>query len=150
MYTFLEFCEVVIVYTLLNVLIITNHRKHPPFVEKGEKGKKNPECYIVSVWYQLGKMGHNYHQYKFVKRKNGKYRLKFYPVLECFVGVLFLRFYIWVMKWDLLLEYPETILPSLVLLLVLLDLFFVFDNAPIVARICFHKYMKTHIKGKRR
>lgn len=150
MYSFLSFCEVFIFYVLFNVLIITGHRKHPPFIEKGEKGKKNPECYIVSVWYQLGKGSASYHQYKFVKRKNGKYRLKFYPILEWFGMVLVLSLYIWVIDLDVILKYPETLLLSLGLFLALLDLFILIDNAPIVARIFFHKCMKKYIKGRRR
>lgn len=150
MNSFLIFCGVFAIYILVNVLAITNHRKHPPFIEKGETGKKNPECYIVSVW-TVGKGSAFYLDYKFVKRKNGKYRLKFYPVLEWIVGVAYLSLYIRFTDWDAILKYPKTLLPlDLVLFLAWLDILIILDNAPIVARIYFYKYMKKHVKGKRR
>lgn len=149
---FLGICTVFALYILVFVLLITNHRKHPPFIEKGENDKKNRECYIVSVW-TVGKGTAFYHQYDFVKRKNGKYRLKFWPVLEWFGGVLLLSFYIWMIEyhWDMTLKYPEIGIPFfLFIFLLFLSWWTIVNNASIVARIYFHKYMKTHIKGKRR
>ncbi len=148
---FLAFCMVFAIYILVFVLRITDHRKHPPFIEKGENGKKNQECYIVSVW-TVGKGSAFYHQYHFVKRKNGKYRLKFYPVLEWFGGVLLLSFYIWMIEnhWDSILKYPEIDIPFFLgFFLLLLCMWTALNDASIVARIYFHKYLKKHIKGKR-
>lgn len=150
---FLGFCGVFAIHILEYVLLITFHKKHPPFIEKGETGKKNLECYSVSVWTVITKGPGGYHHYDFVKRKNGKYRLKFYPVLEWFGGVLYLSFYIWMIEyhWDSILKYPEMEIPFFLgIFLLFLSWLTILSNASIVARIYFHKYMKTHVKGKRR
>ena len=152
MYSFLSVGGCFAVFILVNVLMVSNHREHPPFIEKGENGKKNKECYIVFVWAVIPRGSGGYHQYNFVKRKNGKYRLKFYPVREWISGLLFLSLYIWLIKnaWDSILKYPGTILPLyLLFLIVWLNSLILLNSDTIVARICFHKYMKGHKKSKR-
>lgn len=150
---FLGFCEAFAIYIFFFILIIIINKEHPPFIEKGETGKKNLECYSVSVWAVITGGHGGYHHYNFVKRKNGKYRLKFYPVLEWFGGVLFLSLYIWIIKshWDSILKYPEMEIPSFLgLFLLFLSMWTALNIDSIVARIYFHKYMKKQIKGKRR
>lgn len=151
---FLDYCGAIAVLILATVLAITGHKSHPPFIEKVENGK-NPECYAVTVWTVTKPGWNGYHQYEFVKRKNGKYRLKFYPIFEWFGGIGYLSLYIGVIAdaWDSILKYPETLLlPHLILFLAFMDVWFLLNNASIVARIYFYKYMKNpknHKKGKK-
>lgn len=151
MYLFREWCGAVAGLVFINVVIISFHRQNPPFVEKGENGKKNAGCYIVSAW-NVGRGICGYEQYDFVERKNGKYRLKFYP-LEWFVGVACLSLYTWMTgnAWDSIWQEPKMLLlPYLSLFLAFLDLWFIANNGSVVARICFYTYVKKHKKGKRR
>lgn len=144
-----DFCNIFIFL----ILIIIENKKRPPFIEKGETGKKNRECYSVSVWTVITKGPGGYHQYDFVKRKNGKYRLKIYSVLEWISGLAYFSFYIWLIEyhWDAIMKYPKMEIPSFLgFFLLFLCMWAALNNASIVARIYFHKYMKTHIKGKRR
>ena len=150
---FLAFCVVFAIYILFFILIIIVNKDHPPFIEKGKTGKKNLECYIVSVWTVITRGPGTYRHYYFVKRKNGKYRLKFYSALEWISGLGYLSFYIWMIEnhWDSILKYPEMEIPSFLgIFLLFLSMWTALNNASIVARIYFHKYMKKHIKGKRR
>lgn len=145
---FLEFFGFFAIYILNIVLTIIINKKYPPFIVKNGK---NLDCYIVSVCKSID--GHRYNHLFFVKRKNGKYRLKLIDsFLEWFSGLLCLSMYIFVtvILRDSILKYPKTtLLFHLFFFLLLLSIWIIVNQYSIIARIYFHKYMKKRIKGKR-
>lgn len=151
MNVFLAYCETLVIYISIIVLIIIFNRKHPPFIEK-EGGNKSSECYIVSVWTFI-KGGHSaYREYYFVKRKNGKYRLKysFFDWINWLIIMgVYLPLSIWIIEhqWNSISGYPKSLILSYIGILFLLAILLtILNNSKIVARIYFYKYMKG-IKG---
>ena len=137
-YLFLFGMLVIIVSFMVHQLIVS--KKKPPYISENDAGH---DTVSVFVWTNKSRFTYYYREYIFVRRKNGKYRMKyrFHDVI-CIVVPLFQlslgTFIIYCFK-DEFINHPDTY-PALIGFFLWLISLVVFANySKLEARICFRK-----------
>ena len=128
-------------------LLIILQKKNPTTIIKN-KDKKYPDSYIVSVW-NVSRFGAGcYCDYLFIKKKNGKYRMK-YGIPEWFLTIMtvvpFTALYIWIVvkDWGTILKYPlELIPPYGILGILFILLVLLLNNGKLRVRLYFYKFLR--------
>lgn len=137
-------CALVFMIVLLCLLMLDSKR-YPTRISKSRPGE-SPDCYTVSV-RNFTRHGHSfYNQYRFTKRKSGKYRLR-HSVWEwlevSFVTLIFVPLFVWmvVQNLDFIISNPGIGIPiyaGIFLMLTLLGLIIL--NPIVKAALFFRKW----------
>ena len=148
-YLFLFAMLLVIVPFLIHRVILS--KKKPPYFSENDAGHERISVY---VWTPRSRRPDDYREYLFVRRKNGKYRMKlrFREVICIVIPVFQLCFGTFLISLfkDEFIKHPDTI-PALAGFFIWLISLIVFANYPqIEARIYFRKNIDDFLNGDRR
>ena len=135
-----------VITTAVLVLRILLSVKNPPYITTDKRSK---DIINVCTW-ELRKGGGFYRRFLFVKRKNGKYSLRYstfdlfcllVPLIGISAGVCLIVFY----NLDGITEFPEIWIPFFIVLFISMAELYVFVIfSQIDARIHFRKYGKKN------
>lgn len=145
-YLFLIGMLIIIIPFLVHRVILS--KRKPPYISENDD---RHDTVSVFVWSRVSRMPYDYHEYIFVRRKNGKYRMKykFYDVICMVVPTFQLSlgtFIIYCFK-DEFIKHPDTI-PALIGFFLWLISQVVFANySQIEARMCFRKNRDDYLNS---
>ena len=127
------------------------YRKNPPYLKNPAKGRLPEDCIVVSTGIGRHGVEHSL-EYRFVKRKNGRYRMK-YTVLSAlftlFVVGSFAALYAWILhrEWGAIRKYPEVALGYAFIGIGFAALIVLFLLPQIAARIYFRRLLRDYRKS---
>ena len=129
------------------VLMMLIYHKNPPYVSKNDKNRYNDS---ISVFvYTIFRHGTSFYlEYIFIKRKNGKYRLRFsvFDFICVWLSmVAFVGLYVGLLIYNghIITDYPDIGIPFFIALLItLVALYILINISRMVARIYFKKFIK--------
>ncbi|MCR4776740.1 MAG: hypothetical protein K5869_10240 [Saccharofermentans sp.] len=142
-YGFLFAILIIIAVSAVFLAVLT--KKHPPYISENDARHDTVSVYVWTNEHR-GRRVWDYREYLFVRRKNGKYRLRLrpYDVLCIVIPMLGLAFGAFIISLfiDKFIEQPETI-PALVGFFLLLIFYVFVANYPrLEAIVYFRKNMK--------
>ncbi len=127
------------------------YRKNPPYLKNPAKGRLPEDCIISVIGVARFGVTHEF-QYHFVKRKSGRYRMK-YTVLSAlftlFVVGSFAALYAWILhrEWGAIRKYPEVALGYAFIGIGFAALIVLFLLPQIAARIYFRRLLRDYRKS---
>ena len=143
-----------VVIFICSLLWYSANKKCPPIVEKGDD-KSKPDFYIVKAIALYRSGGYSYCTYTFVKKKDGKYKLKLslLDILSIMISVFMLEGLFFWLFIGYLVNSVEPIDIKIVItsffLFIFISWFLVLLHvSEIVAVIYFRKYIKRERKAK--
>ena len=145
-YLFLLGVLIVIAVSAFFLAVLT--KKHPPYISENDARHDTLSVYVWTNEHR-GRRLWVYREYLFVRRKNGKYRLRLrpYDVLCIVIPMLGLAFGAFIISLfiDKFIEQPETI-PALIGFFLLLIFYVFVANYPrLEAIVYFRKNMKKFV-----
>ena len=141
---------VIIADILLYFLVL---RRTPPYIKNTAGSRCSDDCIVCSYAVIRHGTGH-YVEYHFVRRKNGRYRLK-YSVLDWIMTIIvwggFGTMYVWLVynEFDGIIRYPEVAVGYAAIGAGLASLGCLLTFSRITARIYFRRYRKQFVSRKK-
>ena len=142
---YLKILALPLIISVVLVLRIILSVQNPPYITGRKEGG---ELLTVYSW-ALRKGGGFYREFKYKKRKNGRYFFKYsvfdlvcilFPLISIFGGFFVIFYYC----MESIIKYPDIWIPFfIVLFFSLLELYVIANFSQIVARIYFRKYLKN-------
>ena len=131
--------------------MVRNIQKNPPYLKNPAKGRLPEDCIVVSAGIGRHGVEHSL-EYRFVKRKNGRYRMKYTvlsALLTLFVVGSFAALYAWILhlEWEAVCKYPEVALGYALLGVGFAGIVALLLLPQIAARIYFRRLLRDYRKS---
>ena len=127
------------------------YRKDPPYLKNPAKGRLPEDCIICVIGVAKFGVTHEL-QYHFVKRKSGRYRMKYTvgsALHTLFIVGMFAALYAWILhrEWGAMCKYPEVALGYAFIGIGFAALIVLFLLPQIAARIYFRRLLRDYRKS---